>query len=176
MKSSQCLTGRKWARGHQCQRKYVIFSISNEQYNFATEVYNLCFQFLPWYAGDKYHMNMDFIWMGKDFWRYTWKIIERPIDWLLSNSFEIQFGWVENQLRKRLALKFGFSNSQKWNLNRCDKKVCQPELDKNKHWPHVFNRLADGVFFFQISKFHLCIIKKRNIQQTYYLSNVWPAH
>ena len=120
--------------------------------------------------------NIIWIWISFEWEKIsgvTWKIIERPIDWLLSNSFEIQFGWVENQLRKRLALKFGISNSQKF---RCDKKVCQPELDKNKHWPHVFNRLADGVFFFQISKFHLCIIKKRNIQQTYYLSNIWPAH
>ena len=53
-----------------------------------------------------FHLN------GKRFLEVSWKIIERTIDWLLSNSFEIQFGWVENQLRKRLALKFGFSNSQ----------------------------------------------------------------
>ena len=154
MKSSQCLTGRKWARGHQCQRKYVIFIISNEQYNFATEAYNLCFQCIPWYAGDKYHMNMDFIWMGKDFWSYV------KNHWKADRLASFKFLWdpvrLSGESTPEAPCSLKFSNSQKWNLNRCDKKVCQPELDKNKHWPHVFNRLADGVFFFQISKYVSC--------------------
>ena len=175
MKSSQCLTGRKWVRSSvptQIRDIYHFQRTVQFRHRSLQSLLSMYSMVCWWQISYEYGFHLN----GKRFLevyvKNHWKA-----DRLASFKFLWDPVWLSGESTPEAPCSqiriLKFSNSQKF---RCDKKVCQPELDKNKHWPHVFNRLADGVFFFQISKFHLCIIKKRNIQQTYYLSNVWPAH